>query len=197
MAFAVTDFKSGLVKGGARPSLFSVEFSYPSPIEPHKIGTHNSSELLVKTASIPASTIGTYDVYYHGKTIKIAGDRTSDLTWETTIINDADFGIRSRLEDWMLGISSTLNTRDKTFTGTSAKLEGENADYKQDLKVKQYATNGKVIRSYEIKGAFPSAIAAINLDWGTQEIEEFSCTWTYSKWVAKDSQGNESTVFGN
>jgi len=190
MAFAVTDFKSGLVKGGARPSLFSVEFSYPSPIEPHKIGTHNSSELLVKTTTIPASTIGTYDVYYHGKTVKVAGDRTSDLTWETTIVNDEDFAIRSRLEDWMLLISDTLNTRSKKWTGTSAKLEGENAAYKQDLKVKQYGKNGKVVRAYEFKGAFPTAIAAINLDWGTQEIEEFSCTWTYSKWIATDGTSN-------
>jgi hypothetical protein len=180
MAFAVTDFKSGLLQGGARPSLFKVELSYPSPIEPHKIGTFNSSELLVKSATIPASTLGTYEVFYHGKSVKVAGDRTFD-TWDTTIINDEDFAIRSRIEKWMELISNhKLNTRD---TEMSSKKEGENADYKQDMSVIQHGKNGKAIRTYKFVGAFPTALSTINLDWGTQEIEEFTCTWTYDRWI--------------
>ena len=55
------------------------------------------ASFLVKATTIPASTIGSYDVYYHGKAIKVAGDRTFD-TWDTTIFNDEDFGIRKTLE---------------------------------------------------------------------------------------------------
>tara|TARA_Y100000590_G_C15633516_1_gene982098 strand:+ start:133 stop:714 length:582 start_codon:yes stop_codon:yes gene_type:complete len=182
MAFAVTDFKSGLRQGGARPSLFSVELNYPSPIQPHQIGTFNSSEFLVKSASIPTSTLGSYDVFYHGKAIKIAGDRTFD-TWETTIINDEDFAIRSRIEEWINLISNhTLNTRDSRMP--SNIKEGENADYKQEMTVKQYGKDGNIKRKYTFSGIFPTAIGAINLDWGTQDIEEFTCTWTYDKWTA-------------
>ena len=109
MTFAVAQFKSNLKQGGARPALFKVEFQYPSGITTPP----TKAEFLVKSTTIPASTIGSYDVYYHGKAIKVAGDRTFD-TWDTTIINDEDFGIRNTLENWMGSISDhKLNTRDK------------------------------------------------------------------------------------
>ena len=184
MAFTVTEFKSGLAQGGARPSLFKVELSYPSPIPSPKIGAINSSELLVKATSIPASTVGSYEVFYHGKAVKVAGDRTFD-TWDTTIINDEDFAIRDAIEEWMQLISDhKLNTRDKQIS--TSILEGENAEYKQDMVVKQFGKDGKVVRKYQFFGAFPTALSAINLDWGTQEIEEFTCTWTYDRWVVAD-----------
>ena len=67
MAFAITDFKSNLSQGGARPSLFSVHLNYPAGISSPKV----SSEFLIKGASIPTSTIGAYDVFFHGKQVKI------------------------------------------------------------------------------------------------------------------------------
>ena len=180
MAFTVSEFKSGLAQGGARPSLFKVELSYPSPITSPKIGAINSSELLVKSTTIPTSTIGSYEIFYHGKSIKVAGDRTFD-TWDTTIINDEDFAIRDAIEEWMQLISDhKLNTRDKQIS--TSILEGENAEYKQDMVVKQFGKDGKVVRKYQFFGAFPTALSAINLDWGTQDIEEFTCTWTYDRW---------------
>ncbi|OUX32152.1 MAG: hypothetical protein CBE24_03620 [bacterium TMED264] len=180
MAFALTEFKQGLAQGGARSSLFNVEFSYPTSITAPQIGTFNSSELLVKATSIPASTVGSYEVFYHGKAVKVAGDRTFD-TWDTTIINDEDFAIRDAIEEWMQLISDhKLNTRDKQIS--TSILEGENAEYKQDMVVKQFGKDGKVVRKYQFFGAFPTALSAINLDWGTQDIEEFTCTWTYDRW---------------
>ena len=188
MAFTVSEFKSGLAQGGARPSLFRVELSYPSPITTPQIGSFNSSELLVKSTTIPSSTLGTYEVFYHGKSVKVAGDRTFD-TWETTIINDEDFGIRKAIEEWMELISDhKLNTRDTQMSST--KKEGENADYKQDMVVNQFGKDGKVIRKYKFIGAFPTALSTINLDWGTQDIEEFTCTWTYDRWIV----GEETTT---
>ncbi len=183
MAFSVTEFKSNLKQGGARPSLFKVKLSYPSPIATPQIGTLNSSELLVKSTTIPSSTIGTYEVFYHGKSIKVAGDRTFD-TWDTTIINDEDFAIRDAIEEWMQLISDhKLNTRD---TQISSSKEGENADYKQDMIVNQYGKAGEIIKTYKFIGAFPTALSTINLDWGTQDIEEFTCTWTYDRWTIQE-----------
>ena len=176
MTFAVAQFKSNLKQGGARPALFKVEFQYPSgiPTPPTK------AEFLVKSTTIPASTIGSYDVFYHGKAIKVAGDRSYD-TWDTTIINDEDFGIRNTLENWMGSISDhKLNTRDKkTFSSMS---EGDTAKYKSTLKVQQFGKDGTTLRTYTFKGAWPSALSTINLDWSSQEIEEFTCTWQYDSW---------------
>jgi len=178
MAFSVTEFKSNLKQGGARPSLFKVKFQYPSGIP----SPPTNSEFLVKATTIPASTIGSYDVFYHGKAIHVAGDRSFD-TWDTTIINDEDFGIRNSLESWMASISNhTLNTRDKNLFQSNDKSEGDAAKYKTSLKVTQFSKAGNDLRTYIFKGAWPSALSTINLDWSSQEIEEFTCTWMYDSW---------------
>ena len=181
--FSVTKFKANLKHGGARPSLFKVIFHYPAGISAPN--PTDQASFLVKTATIPASTIGSYDVFYHGKAIHVAGDRTFE-TWDTTIINDEDFGIRNTLESWMAYISNhKLNTRDKTVFNTS---EGDVAKYKSTLKVIQYSKGGEELRTYEFIGAWPSALSTINLDWATaSEIEEFTCTWVYDSWSAIDS----------
>ena len=185
--FNVTKFKSNLSKGGARPSLFRVELQYPFAIQSFlsSLFSPNQASFLIKTTTIPASTIGSYDVFYHGKAIKVAGDRTFE-TWDTTIINDEDFGIRKVLEEWMNAISNhSLNTRDKDKFPPNDKVEGSNASYKSTLKVTQFSKGGEELRTYTFKGAWPSALSTINLDWGTQEIEEFTCTWLYDSWSAE------------
>ena len=189
MAFAVTEFKSNLKHGGARPSLFRVEFQYPSGITTRP-NPPNQASFLVKTTTIPASTIGSYDVFYHGKAIHVAGDRTFE-TWDTTIINDEDFGIRDTLENWMNSISNhKLNTRDKLVFNTS---EGDVAKYKSTLKVIQFSKAGEELREYKFIGAWPSVLSAINLDWGTQEIEEFTCTWMYDSWHSVATGGGSTS----
>ena len=177
MTFSATQFKSNLAQGGARPSLFSVELLFPPDIaNPPPNGISN---FLVKGTTIPASTVGAYDVYYHGKAVKVAGDRTFD-TWETTIINDEDFSIRIALEQWMdLIADHRLNIRRKI-----SKKEGENASYKQRLKLTQYTKSGEEAWHYHFIGAFPTALSTIALDWGTaSEIEEYTVTWSFDRWM--------------
>ena len=182
--FSVTKFKASLKHGGARPSLFKVIFDYPIGIP----DPPTRASFLVKATTIPASTIGSYDVYYHGKAIKVAGDRTYD-TWDTTIFNDEDFGIRNTLEWWMNAISNhKLNTRNKEVFNTS---EGDVAKYKSTLKVIQYSKAGKELRTYSFIGAWPSALSTINLDWSSQEIEEYTCTLQYDSWFV--SAGNAAS----
>ena len=184
MAFALTEFKSNLKGGGARSSLFNVTLRFPS-----KVGSpDNSSLFLVKSATLPGSTIGTYEVFFHGKGIKVAGDRTFE-TWDTTIINDENFGIRRKIEEWMNLISNhKLNIRDPLITGSS--LEGEDASYKQDMTVSQYGKSGNKITHYHFLGCFPSAMSTIPLDWGSADIEEFTVTWTYDRWGPGKSVGD-------
>mgnify|MGYP003310319871 CR=1 FL=1 len=139
MAFSLNSFKSNLIGGGARPSLFEVSLAFPTSISSSERNTDDDavtpqSKFLVKGASLPASTVGTYDVFFHGKPLKIAGDRTFD-TWDTTIINDEGFEIRHRLEKWMDMIQShTINTRSEDM-GVYDSHEGTNADYKKDLTI--------------------------------------------------------------
>ena len=47
----------------------------------------------------------------------------------------------------------------------------------------QFKKSGEEAHHYHFIGAFPTALSAITLDWGTQEIEEYTCTWTYDRWM--------------
>ena len=56
--------------------------------------------------------------------------------------------------------------------------------YKVDLEVIQYGKDGSTIRSYQLIGAFPTAIGAIALNWESQNaIEEFGVNFSYDYWV--------------
>ena len=89
----------------------------------------------------------------------------------------------------MAAISNhSLNTRDKEIFNTS---EGDVTKYKSSLQVTQFSKSGGELRTYVFKGAWPSALSTINLDWSTQEIEEFTCTWVYDSWFV--SAGNASS----
>ena len=54
------------------------------------------------------------------------------------------------------------------------------ADYQVDAFVDQLDRNGATIKSYTLRGVFPTEIAAIELDYGTNDaIEEFGVTFAY------------------
>ena len=177
MAFAISEFKSNLKGGGAKSALFQVDLNYPTTLVDSP--TVNA-KFLISAASIPASTVGTYDVFYHGKPIKVAADRTYDA-WETTIINDEDFGVRKSLEQWLSLLSNhELNTRSKSVD--SGKKEGKNADYKTDITVSQYFKSGTPSHKYKFIGAFPTAVSTIALSWESNTIETYTCQWAYDCW---------------
>lgn len=193
MAFSVTDFKSNLKQGGARSALFSVDLKYPSFLS----NSPTKSQFFVKSTSLPSSTVGTYDVFYHGKAIKVAGDRSFD-TWETNIINDEDFQIRIALEEWVNHMGNrVLNSRSKELdkaTSGSPGYEGFNSQYKKEISVTQFAKNGKGLFTYTFKGAFPTTVAAIPLDWGSADIEEYSVTWSYDSWERTTAKSTETVI---
>ena len=85
----ITDFKSKLSGGGARPNLFEVELAFPEAVSVDN-GVLEKSRFLVKAAALPASTIAPIEIPFRGRILKVAGDRTFE-TWTITVINDVDF----------------------------------------------------------------------------------------------------------
>ena len=85
----------------------------------------------------------------------------------------------------------SLKTRNKEIFNTA---EGKEAKYKSTMRVTQFSKAGTVLRTYRFKGAWPSSLSTINLDWGTQEIEEYTCTWTYDSWSAVGSNTDEQVT---
>src|SRR5210317_710253 len=143
----ISDFKSKLKGGGARPNLFEVELAFPDAISIENEVVQNA-RFLVKAAALPASTIAPIDVPFRGRILKIAGDRTFE-TWTITVLNDTSFNIRSAFEKWM-------NYINKLDNGTG---ETDPANYQVDAKVHQLDRTGETLRSYVFKDVFPTNIS--------------------------------------
>jgi hypothetical protein len=189
MPFNINDFRSeGLVYGGARPSLFEVDVVFPTAIEAPDSSRRLS--FLARASQIPAMSLGTVEVPYFGRRIKLAGDRVfSD--WSISVMNDEDFYLRSIFEKW----SNAMNR----IVGNVSELgPQEAAGYKGTAIVKQYSKRGAstpgaqaaAIRSYKFVGIFPTTIDAISLDWdATNQIQTYGVTFAYDWWEPEDKSG--------
>lgn len=201
MAKSISDFKSYLKKGGARPNLFLVRLNFPSQLsQVADIGSITSSanlttqaEFMVKTAQIPASNIGTIEVPYRGRMLKVAGDRTFE-PWSVTVVNDGQFQIRQAFEAWSRGINALTENVAQLGYGADG-----GASYCVDMTVFQLSRDGQnpsrtpsnpnnvgvdgmeVIRAYKFYDAWPSAISSIDLSFeANDQIEEFTVEFQYN-----------------
>lgn len=171
-------FKAKLRGGGARPNLFKVTIPFP-------VATGGDTELtsfMVKGASLPSSVINPIEVPYRGRKLKVAGDRTFE-PWTITVINDNDMGIRNAFERWM-------NLINRNVSNTSAYVDGNSLNYYSDVYVDQLDRNQVAIptKSYEIIGAFPTNIGAIDLNYETNDtVEEFTVELNYQYWTSVGS----------
>lgn len=188
MPFNLTDFRSQMVGDGARPNLFEVI------IKPATISgaIPENTKFFIKSAQLPGSTIGTVPVFYFGREVKFAGNRTFP-EWTVTVINDENFVVRNLFESWMNRINTHAgNVRQ------SASVSIQN-QYVADLEVLQYGkTNpGRELKKYKFVGAFPTDVSAIDLDWGSNDtIEEFTVTFSYQWWESDttDTSGSIQTT---
>ena len=159
----ITDFKSKLTGGGARPNLFEVELAFPDSISIDN-DVKDKSRFLVKSAALPASNITPIDINFRGRILKIAGDRTFD-TWTITVINDTDFAIRSAFEKWM-------NVINKLSDATGFN---DPAEYQEDAYVHQLDRDGSTLRTYKFFDIFPTNISQMDLSYETIDtVEEFT-----------------------
>ena len=133
----IDDFKANLIGGGARSNQFRVTILPPSGIA---IGLDVArTSILCKGSSLPQVELGTVELKYRGRTINIAGDRTTAAgTWDTIFYNDTDFMIRNALERWNNGINDFADA-----TGVQSM-----SDYATDLTVEQLDRDGTTLKTY-------------------------------------------------
>ena len=164
----VDDFKSKLRGGGARPNLFKATINFPT----YANGDVEITSFLCEAAQLPGSTIGTIVMPFRGRQLKMAGDRTFD-TWSPTIINDTDFRIRDSMERWMNGMNGH-----QTNTGLTNVT-----DYEADLIIDQIDKDGSILKTYNFRGCFPTAISPIDLNYASEnEIERFTVEFQVQYW---------------
>lgn len=178
MAFNVNQFRGQLAGDGARPNLFEVRLNFPS-FATNGLTAAQKSTFMVKTAALPGSTVGMVTVPYFGREVKVAGNRTF-ADWSVTIINDEDFMIRNAMESWVKGIN------DNTTNLRSNRARTSN-QYGVDANVIQYGKDGRQLKQYKFVGMFPTDVAQIDLDWGSNDaIEEYTVNFSFQYWETVD-----------
>ena len=202
----LTAFK-GKIGYGIRPNLFEVTIpSLPTGIGAFTTpagdvnGADSEFRFLCRSAGIPASSIGTVEVPFRGRVIKLPGDRTFE-SWTVTIMGDPNLSIRSYFEKWMDKLNE--HTSGAGYTGGASA-----ADFMGTLQVDQHqrgtgAPGGgtpaphSVLRSYQFLNSFPTNISQIDLSYdNNNSIAEYTVEFQYDYWVVStaaagsDSAGN-------
>jgi hypothetical protein len=215
MAFKIDDFTTALVGDGARPNLFQVSIpNMPVGISGSSQSLNSTTapralQFLAKSAQLPGSTLGTVPMYYFGREVKLAGNRTF-ADWTVTIVNDENFLIRNSIEQWMNYINGNqTNVRGTGQTAGSPQQIGSTSGYGPytcDANVYQYSKFGNgtptaqqdagvgAIKAYRFVGMFPVDLSPIDLDWGSNDsVEEFTVTFAYQYWISNTTPTDTGT----
>jgi hypothetical protein len=175
MSFNSSEFRANLIGDGARPNLFQVTLAFPT-LAGTGAAAGQQLQFLAKGAQLPGATIGTVPLYYFGREVKFAGNRTF-ADWTLNIIADESFTVRTAIEQWM----NAINTHSTNLRTANAATP---SSYAIDAKVDQFGKTGNIISTYNFVGLFPIDLAPIELDWGTNDqIAEYSVTFAYQYWT--------------
>ena len=163
----INDFKARLSGGGARANQFKVTMPFPGY---SAVGGETSDlAFLCQATSLPGQSLGTVAVPFRGRVLNIAGDRTFN-PWSVTVMNDTDFKLYRAFERWFNGMNNMTDNEGLTNP----------VDYQVDVFVDQLDRNGATLKSYTLRGAFPTSLDDIALSYSTNNaIEEFGCSLTY------------------
>ena len=180
MASTISNFKSQLKGGGARPNLFEVDVTCAT-------GWLDEAErefkFLCKATSMPTQTIGSVDVPFRGRILKVAGDRTFE-PWSVTVINDESFDIRQSFEQWQELINGITSGNGKVepsaymSQGTIRQLGRTQIGSRDPGSAGGAGQGGDVLYTYTVRDIWPSEIGSIDLSYESSDaIEEFTVTF--------------------
>ena len=169
----ISQFKSQLIGGGARPNLFEVELTtVPAGIA----WPADNFRYMCKAAQLPASVIANIDIPFRGRIFKVAGDRTIE-PWSITIINDEDFRIRKAMEEWVdliAKLENNLGATDPSAYMVNAKV------FQLGRGSSVASTNNSgdanvVLKEYEFIDIFPVSVGSIDVSYDSSDtIEEYT-----------------------
>ena len=163
----INDFKAKLAGGGARANQFKVTMPFPGYAQVG--GEIEDLAFLCRATTIPSMDIATIPVPFRGRSIKIAGDRTIN-DWSVTVYNDTNFRLRNAFERWQNGINNMTDNEGLTNP----------VDYQVDAFLDHLDRNGNTVKSYTLRGVYPTVIGGIPLDYEEAgAIEQFEVTLEY------------------
>ena len=190
----LSQFKAKLIGGGARPNLFEVSIpTFPTAIaeawSPGDDAENGIFKFLCKSTALPASNLGSIEIPFRGRTLKVAGDRTFD-DWTVTIINDEDFKLRTAFERWS-NVMSRLDDATGVTNPSSYMTDGYVQQLGRGSQVGAASNDGgesSVLRSYKFFDVFPVTVGEIALSYDTTDtLEEFDVTFRYQYFTIGNS----------
>ena len=184
-ALGVLEFQSR-IKGAVRPNLFSVSHNFPSGI----IAADGLETFMCKSASLPASTVGTVELPFRGRVIKVPGDRTFE-SWTGTFYMDDAFELRGAYEKWI----ELTNTVDANTASAGMGDVLEDIVVTQMDKFNGSATQFKDIRQYKLVKAFPVSVSQVSLAYDNNDsYEEFDVEFAYQYFETSIGQNTMKRV---
>ena len=172
--FDISAFRSKLRDGGTRPNQFQVVIRYPDFIAGP---ASEAGRFLITTAELPGQTMGVTPVYYRGRLVKLAGDKEF-APFSCSIINDTDFTVRNALESWMQYMENRVTK--------SGEIRPQ--QYQTTIDIYQLDRNGRTLRKYQLRDAFPVEIGPVQLDFGSNDqISTFGATFQYQTFTIESN----------
>ena len=161
----LNEFRNRLTGGGARANQFRVD------ITSDFITDTESLSFLCRSASLPAMTIGEVPVFYRGRQIYVAGDRTF-ADWTVSVYNDGSWVARSNLENWNNALQEI---------GNSTVGAQDPSQYYGTINVTQLDRSDNPLRTAQLIDAWPTNVAEIALAYDTVDaVEEFDVTFRFN-----------------
>ena len=171
----ISDFSSKF-RGGVRPNLFACNITIPGAVGQ----LSREFSFHCKGTSMPVSTIGNIPVKFLGRDLMVPGDRVF-ADWTITVFNDIDMAIRHTFEGWMAKLQNH---------GANIQHSTAHNDIYGQATVTQLRRDGTAISTYALE-ILPTEVAAIELDWGTNDaVEEYGVTFAVNYWVPKSGGSN-------
>ena len=178
------------IRGGVRPNLFQVThvWDIPGVVTPSIAEVEEPVTYMCKSAALPATNVGTVELPFRGRVVKVPGDRTYE-TWTATFYNDDAFALRSAYEKWIA-----------VTNGVDANVaEADISDIFQSIQVTQLdkfaggANELEPIRTYELVGAWPVSVGQIAVAYDNNDsYEEFDVEFAYQYHTSVGPGGNDT-----
>ena len=162
--FHVNDLKSNTTTY-ARGYLFYVTFTSAPPAGDL---TSDPTPYLVRSSSLPESTIDPIEVPWQGQMYKIGSTHTF-AEWTCTFNTDISANIRRNFLTWMQSIHNP-----------ATNVQGAPADYQGEANLELLDTQGNPIMTYTLHQLWPSSIGALELAHDSKDVAQFDVTFNYN-----------------
>ena len=170
------------IGAGARSNKFMVYFSFPQGLDVSSTGLENDAAILCHASAIPGRAVGSIEVWNQGRKYILPGDTEFGGTWSCSFYNTEEHNLRRAFLAWQKAID---HAQTGTHTGNPSALQ-------VTMRIAQLDSAENETVTYELHNVWPSDVSELSMEQsGTNALEDYSVTFTYTDWVVGDDEDND------